>query len=865
MPKTLAAIVFAIALASAGSCVYANDAVLSMSPVGYWPANEGKGKIIHDLSPNANHAKSVHVPWDKGKRLLDFTGAYQWLEIPKHKAYQSPAFSMGGWVFTRSVVIGSGWVNRQGMLLIGNRHWLNGAGAQLCIRKQEMIDVVMDGKEDVLGTRLYERYRDGKRVERAYGTPSLAVGKWYHLLYTFRAGTGRLYLNGELIASKDGIKYKPANANLQIGNDAYWWHQMAGKSGSLDGSVRDMVWFDRDLAATEAARLYDVTKPAVKPDVYDDCVIILDGRAITIKELTDLPPATRQTALRLFRRKDAATLQLLTDALLPTLTVALDEANCRLPAAELLIKLDSDAAHTALRNALPKLTAAAGDKRGSDKERADAVLALARMGKVAAQAVPALAGNLDKLVPGDNVRPPRIEERLRNALTLALLEIDPKNERARKVLQRTFAKPMMTALDFDRLALAKGTDLRSMIEAGRHLEAMELYSTLHRDEREFFFSYKAPKGKDRDYTATAHYNGATYKVGTGVAWQGVEKISEVDYKDVVAELARAYPAARDWRKPDFEHLYRVPVTKIDAAGKEQKMYLEGRNFILDGHDAKCRAWSIFVDELGYVHLMGGQHNKPNPNYYIPGSWEKIGISRDNKSNDYPMQMYWVSTRPESVDSFKFAGQRSNSQAIPADYLNYLCFAQSPSNETYLYGRAQAFGWQCWGMFLYNAAARKWTAVGGDPYDLIESARRHIPGWIDLLHDPVRGSIPRKPSDIRRLAWAWQPAFYNFCRDDWGVRFDKTGRMHVRMQISGLDGEGYVRPTAVYAWSDDRGETFHRADGSPVKLPLTVNPAPEHNAEIDTDNTLQKHNGDQYTTRQWQELWLGLIKKAGYRI
>ncbi len=46
-----------------------------------------------------------------------------------------------------------------------------------------MIDVVSDGKEDVMGTRLYASNKNGKRVEQAYGKPNLAVGQWHHLLY----------------------------------------------------------------------------------------------------------------------------------------------------------------------------------------------------------------------------------------------------------------------------------------------------------------------------------------------------------------------------------------------------------------------------------------------------------------------------------------------------------------------------------------------------------------------------------------------------------------------------------------------------------------------------------------------------------
>ncbi len=75
-----------------------------------------------------------------------------------------------------------------------------------------------------------------------------------------------------------------------------------------------------------------------------------------------------------------------------------------------------------------------------------------------------------------------------------------------------------------------------------------------------------------------------------------------------------------------------------------------------------------------------------------------------------------------------------------------------------------------------------------------------------------------------------------------------------MQIFGLDEYGYNRLTSVYVWSDDEGKTFHRADGSPVQLPLTVNPAPEHNAELDNE-----------ATAPWFNLWLGLLKQAGCEI
>lgn len=997
-------------------------AALELQPVGYWPADEGEGKVLHDLSKTDNPGVINHVPWDIEKKLLDFTGAYQWLEIPSHAAYQTDAFSLGAWVFIRSPVEGSWWPNMYGMLLLGNRDWESRVGIQLSIRKQETIDVVSHGKEDVLGTRQYVyNGADGKYVRRAYGKP-LPTGQWQHLVYTFQpvkgrfaepttanlaltatvtasnrsrhkghlpenaidgkpetrwcivpgagpssddelsiqldfaeetrinrirllhpparagmlffsdgssievpqskdewdarfparlakwvrydisghagpnlwlqefevyaeprsastaekvvmnlprdavaTGSGSLYLNGQLVKRQDGIQYKAVKRNLQSGNDAYWWHQQQGKSGSLDGSVRDLIWFDRALQPREVERLHASTKPTHEPQVYGDNMVILGGRGHGVDDLTKLSPTQRRAALLLFQKKETAALKPLVDSFVPVLSAMLNEPNCRMLAVQLLAKLGGHAAQTALQAALPRLIAVVGDRNLPESERAEAALALATLSKEAGSTVGELARVLEKEIPLGEEHLPRVEERLRNALTQALLAIDPNDFRSKSVLTRTWAVPLLDSLDLSRSDLdkdARAAEVRTLARAGKALEALQLHAKLPAAIREPFFSNKNPN--QRDYTATSHFNGAIYKVGEGIAWKGVEKVPPEEFKTIVASLANEYPAAADWRQPEYEHLYRVPITKITSDGREQKVFLEGKEFILDGLDQKCRGWSIFVDELGYIHLMGGQHNAPNTDYYIPGSWEKMGVSRDPNSDSYPLQMYWVSREPEKIETLAFAGRRNDPQAIPAGCLNYMVLGQSPRNETILYGRTDGFGWQCWGMFRYHAAKRRWSIIGGDPFAIIESAKKAYPEWLNFLHDNWRGKTPDAPSNARVLVWAWQPPFYNFCRDDWGARFDKTGRLHVRMQISGLDAAGYNRLSRVYAWSDDLGDSFHRADGSAVRLPLTINPAPEHNAEIDATGNINA-DVDANATRQWRDLWLGLLQQAGYRM
>jgi hypothetical protein len=79
-------------------------------------------------------------------------------------------------------------------------------------------------------------------------------------------------------------------------------------------------------------------------------------------------------------------------------------------------------------------------------------------------------------------------------------------------------------------------------------------------------------------------------------------------------------------------------------------------------------------------------------------------------------------------------------------------------------------------------------------------------------------------------------------------------MHVNMGIRGIGESGQIIDSSVYAWSDDGGKTFFRADGTPLVLPLTVNPAPAYNADINNHGTLK-----------WWELWTSLLKEAKYII
>ncbi len=248
------------------------------------------------------------------------------------------------------------------------------------------------------------------------------------------------------------------------------------------------------------------------------------------------------------------------------------------------------------------------------------------------------------------------------------------------------------------------------------------------------------------------------------------------------------------------------------------------------------------------------HNAPSPGNFIPGSWEKMGASRDFTHDDYPAILYWISREPGDITSMEFVGQRTNPRRVPVPHgINYMNFLKDNHGELYLYGRIHVQGIQSWGMYRYDTSARHWKAVGGFApnvkKEFPEWADEHIRFGCDWLALPTMRWRHGHPHN-RVLAWALQPHFYNYIRG-WGVKFDPANRMHVQVSLFGFDEQYRNANRELYAWSDDGGQSFHRADGTTVALPLTVNPGPG-NADLAN-----------HSSQQWWNLWLSLLRDAGF--
>ncbi len=834
--------------------------VREFRPVGYWPADEGQGDVLHDRSGNENHGTIYHVPWENG--LLNFTSStYQWAEIPAHPRYRSEEFTIGGWIFSRR----EGYVSdrhQSGMRFFGDSRnpwwhipgWWSGprpGGFALRLKEAGGIDVLSGGTSDAVGS--------------LAGGTAVTARNWHHILYTYEEGTGRLYVNGRAEPSRNNVPYNHLEVPFQIGICGNWWMVWpSGESQSLDGTVRELVWFDRALPPSEVRRLYELSRPEVEPAVPDAAAIVLDHREISLEAFPGEPAAIRRRALEELLGREAVAIQARSAELLPLLQDELKDWRTRGAAVRLLMVLDSDESRTVLTGqARPLLIRALQDEDLPQEPRAVSAMALSTMGELAGESVPALVGVMESILQREGVRIPRVEDLLRNAVLRALIDLGGDDGRVREVLGRALAGPVLDSVDLQQSYL---DGVRPLVSAGRYMDALDLYRRLPLQEHnDRFFSQGDPHrdgrprwGNDRAYTPVAEHKGSLYRMGTGEPWQGVEPVSAEEYLEIVEELSVEFPEAADWKPADYPHLSRATITRIDPDGSQQTVFLEGKWFVIDSRDGKVRGWSLAVDNDGYLHVTGGKHNRAKPEEYIPGSWERMGASRDSGDDDYPAMLYWVSENPGDIGSLKFVGQRGNPRTIPVTHtslqgMDYMNFLQDRNGQLYLYGRTHdAHNFQCWGVYRYDTGTRRWSTVGGYTSDVIESCERAEPGWTDHLIRNYRGGrrVPTTPRS-RVMAWAWQPNFYNFGRDPWGVYFDRTNRMHVRMGLRGITGKALIIDSHVYAYSDD-GKTFHRADGTVVQLPLTLLPAPEHNADVNL-----------HFTGQWWDLWQSLIRHAGY--
>ncbi len=770
--------------------------VFQFKPVGYWPVDEGKGKVLYDRSGGKNHGRIYSVPWRDG--FLDFENdVYQWVEVPYKKEFGSKNFSMGGWLYSGydkckdqesrigAILIGQPFIDAtpKGKIkwgaIWGDRIDSSGAILRYGIGAKKNVTFleVASGKQaDVVGTVKTETV--------------VAHSKWQHLFYTYdgSSGMGSAYLNGNLVKIADNIPFEPMKTPLVIGGGRWGTFNLGGNA-SLHGTVRHIAFFDRVLGKEEVEKLAYLTRPEANPK------ITLYSKRKAKPEKAEIPYNLTELIERVQNKQ-------------------LDEIL-----------------------------------------RGKAAMQLASMGLKAKTAIPALVAELQQMIDADGIYLLKVEEYFRNAIIQALLSIDRKDAEAQKILGEALVKPFFEKIDTSK---AYFDDIRPMIKSEQWFDALKAYQDHMKslpkvkkhnkwgsydnigqiDEVSKIFPLSAEYFDGYFCThipyADAGYSAYNIVDNTPDGYSYATMYERVPYDEVQNQFDEHLKSKTD-NRPDLEHKEvagskrtwtrkwsRVKIVQLTPEGKRKMAYLEGLWFIYDAEDAKNDGWSIITDEKGYIHVWGGQHNQPNAEFYLPGIWPQLGMAEGEKAG----VLYWVSKIPHDITEFEFVGHSKNPRGI-SGWLNYMNLVRSRSGQIFIYCRGNMW---TWALHRYDSTKQRWTMIKGSARNML---KKYNPQWSANLGRTV---TYYGPSD--GLVEAFQPGAYNFCRT-WphltgnvvrGITFDLSGRMHLCLPILGVGQNSRMTHGPVYAYSDDLGDTFYGADGKRLKLPLTVNPIPGHYAD-----------------------------------
>jgi len=205
--------------------------------------------------------------------------------------------------------------------------------------------------------------------------------------------------------------------------------------------------------------------------------------------------------------------------------------------------------------------------------------------------------------------------------------------------------------------------------------------------------------------------------------------------------------------------------------------------------------SIGVDENGFLHVMGNMHNTP--------------------------PIYYRSSNPCDISAWTEYGNDGPNGGIPLEQLTYQNFFNHPDGSLFMSGRSNVYvdwfpGRQAGVILRYNAETRLWTVLGTHQTKWPDTDLFYVDTKAVVWDDSGSGTPPKNGYQGYKLR----------------TRFDANGRLHMSWNVAknpdhnGTWGISANHTHLLYAYSDDKGLTWHQADGSAVALPLgTTNVSP----------------------------------------
>lgn len=268
---------------------------------------------------------------------------------------------------------------------------------------------------------------------------------------------------------------------------------------------------------------------------------------------------------------------------------------------------------------------------------------------------------------------------------------------------------------------------------------------------------------------------------------------------------------------------RPVVIQVNPNGVEKRVYLDPRRdyrALPDPHNG----FSMGIDPKGYIHITGDMHqfgarHSRDKRYAYP--------ERYDDKKDAAM-LYWRSVRPLDISAgFYFGGTKGAPTLMPGTSWTYGRFINDLHGELYYSSRVRAFwaknfnlpdgkrGAMAVGLYKYNVTTETWRAIGGP---IPHKNPSNVASFFDVFYWADSG----RP-DTGLSYQAYQANF----------NFDTHNRLH--FTASGHIGDGTVI-RLVYAYSDDEGATWHKANGDRIPgLPLQGDEGAVNAADVVNDS------------------------------
>ncbi len=252
----------------------------------------------------------------------------------------------------------------------------------------------------------------------------------------------------------------------------------------------------------------------------------------------------------------------------------------------------------------------------------------------------------------------------------------------------------------------------------------------------------------------------------------------------------------DWQTPVATYndaIYYVYVTRQlkTLIVKKSSTGTVSKNVIFEETDSApwYNGASVGIDRNGYIHVAGNMHHSP---FNHP----KTG----NPYYEYAWQ-YVVSDKPEDISSFTFVGG-DRSRTVPGTWITYPSFARDLNGVLYVafrhrikFGTGWSPGIMAAAIARYDTDAKIWVMLGGNDYPHEEKTF--------FWNDSGASGTAYQP---------YRPRIF----------FDRNNRMHVTWVVDDGNGSSGYHTHVLYAYSDDGGDTFKRADGSLYEtFPITL--------------------------------------------